>query len=139
MRPLEILLFMRRVNSGNVFEQMLGRGNRVVSETELRAVTRDARHKNHFVIVDAVGVVDHPKIYVGTLDRKRSLSLGKLLEQIAFGAVTEDACTSLAARLGRFQKEATSKELADIAATSGGREPRSDPAARRRATVGMRI
>jgi type I restriction enzyme, R subunit len=124
VRPLEILLFMRRVNSANFFEQMLGRGTRVVSPTELQEVTYDARRKTHFVIVDAVGVVDHPKVYVGTLDRRRSLSLGKLLEQIAFGGVTEEACTSLAARLGRIQKEATSKELEEIAAASDGREPR---------------
>ncbi len=31
---------------------------------------------------------------MGTLDRKRSLSLGKLLEQIAYGGVTEDVCPS---------------------------------------------
>ncbi len=124
VRPLEILLFMRRVNSATFFEQMLGRGTRVVSETELRAVTRDARRKTHFVIVDAVGVVDHPKVYVGTLNRERSVSLEKLLEQIAWGVASEDALTSLAARLARIQKEADDDELARIREDAGGKDPR---------------
>jgi len=124
VRPLEILLFMRRVNSATYFEQMLGRGTRVVSETDLRAVSRDARRKTHFVIVDAVGVVDHPKVYVGTLNRKRSLSLEKLLEQFAWGAIGEDDCTSLAARLARIEKEATAGELQAIRDAGGGKSPR---------------
>ncbi len=124
IRPLEILLFMRQVNSANFFEQMLGRGTRVVSETELRAVTRDARRKTHFVIVDAVGVVEHPKIYVGTLNQKHSLSLKELLAQVAYGAATEEICTSLATRLARIQKEATPQELADIVKAGGGHSPR---------------
>ncbi|NCQ36029.1 restriction endonuclease subunit R, partial [bacterium] len=39
IRPLEILLFMRAVRSRLLYEQMLGRGTRVVSPTELMNVT----------------------------------------------------------------------------------------------------
>jgi len=124
VKPLEILLFMRRVNSANFFEQMLGRGTRVVSETELRAVTSDAHRKTHFVIVDAVGAVDHPKLYVGTLDRKRSLPFGALLEQISWGILSEEAFTSLAVRLARLEKEVTEEERAAIREASGGQSPR---------------
>ncbi len=56
IKPLECLLFMRMVRSQGYFEQMKGRGTRVISDTDLAKVTADAGHKTHFVIVDAVGV-----------------------------------------------------------------------------------
>jgi type I restriction enzyme R subunit len=56
VKPLECLLFMRNINSASYFEQMKGRGCRIVSSDDLQGVTRDARHKTRFVIVDAVGV-----------------------------------------------------------------------------------
>jgi hypothetical protein len=60
VKPIEILLFMRRVQSANYFEQMIGRGTRVISETDLQAATPNAVRKTHFAIVDAVGAVEHP-------------------------------------------------------------------------------
>jgi len=104
VKPLEILLFMRQVQSRGLFEQMLGRGTRVISATDLQAVTPDAGEKTRFVLIDAVGVVDNPNVDVGTLDRKQSVSLDKLLEAVAVGARDEDTLTSLAARLGRLEK-----------------------------------
>ncbi len=38
IRPLEILLFMRAVKSRVLFEQMLGRGTRIISDVDLRSV-----------------------------------------------------------------------------------------------------
>jgi len=52
IRPLECVLFMRDVKSRVYFEQMKGRGTRVISPTDLNAVTPDAAHKTHFVIVE---------------------------------------------------------------------------------------
>ena len=43
IKPLEVLLFLRPVKSRVLFEQMLGRGTRVVSETDLQAVTPPSR------------------------------------------------------------------------------------------------
>ena len=57
IKPLEIVFFMRSVRSRNFFEQMKGRGTRVIESDELQAVTPDARFKTHFIIVDAVGLV----------------------------------------------------------------------------------
>jgi type I restriction enzyme R subunit len=56
IKPLEIVMFMRAVKSRTMFEQMKGRGARTVSTTELRDVTPDGRSKDHFVIIDAVGL-----------------------------------------------------------------------------------
>src|SRR5262249_23550218 len=60
VRPLECLLFMRTVRSRTYFEQMIGRGVRVIDPTEFQAVTDDAKTKDGFVVVDAVGVMDTP-------------------------------------------------------------------------------
>ena len=75
IKPLEVLLFMRPVKSRVLFEQMLGRGTRVINPTDLIAVTPDALRKTHFVIVDAVGVVEQEKVETQTLERKRSIAV----------------------------------------------------------------
>ena len=58
VKPLECLIFMRNIRSLGYFEQMKGRGCRVVDPDVLQSVTPDAKHKTHFVIVDAVGVCE---------------------------------------------------------------------------------
>ena len=58
IKPLECLVFMRAVRSSGYFEQMKGRGVRVINPEDLRAVTGDATAKTHFIIVDAVGVCE---------------------------------------------------------------------------------
>jgi type I restriction enzyme R subunit len=90
VRPLEILFFMRDVRSLNYFEQMKGRGVRVLSSDELRGVTPDATTKDRFVIVDAVGVTDHPHIESRPLERQPRVPLDKLLEAAALGATDTD-------------------------------------------------
>ena len=75
---------MRQVKSRVLFEQMKGRGTRVISATDLQAVTPDARTKTHFVIVDAVGVVEQEKADTQTLERKRTVPFDKLLESVAW-------------------------------------------------------
>jgi len=124
VKPIEVLLFMRQVRSANYFEQMLGRGTRVISETDLQTVTPDAERKTHFVLVDAVGVVEHPKVDVGTLDRKRSVPFDKLMEKAALGTATADDLSSLAVRLARLEKQLSESEAYKIRAVSDGQSPR---------------
>ena len=62
IKPLECLVFMRAVRSSGYFEQMIGRGVRVISPNDLKNVTGDAEAKTHFFIVDAVGVCESLKI-----------------------------------------------------------------------------
>ena len=61
IKQLECLFFMRAVRSSGYFEQMIGRGVRVISPNDLRSVTGDATAKTHFIIVDAVGVCESIK------------------------------------------------------------------------------
>ena len=117
IKPLEVLLFMRPVKSRLLFEQMLGRGTRVINPTDLIAVTPDALRKTHFVIVDAVGVVDGAKVETQTLERKRSLPFDKLLEAIALGAHDEDTLSSLAGRLARLDRTMSDHDRAAVGAS----------------------
>jgi type I restriction enzyme R subunit len=121
IRPLEALIFMRVVKSRLLFEQMLGRGTRVVKPTELQAVTPDAREKTRFVIVDAVGVVEQEHVETGTLERKRSVPFKQLLEAVAVGQRDADTLSSLAGRLARLEVRLSETERAEVAALAGGR------------------
>src|SRR5450759_3908991 len=58
VKPLECLVFMRSVRSRTYFEQMIGRGVRIIDKTTFQSVTDDAKSKDRFVVVDAVGVMD---------------------------------------------------------------------------------
>lgn len=83
VRPLECVFFMRDVKSPAYFEQMKGRGARTVDPTEFQSVTPNttAKHKERFVIVDAVGVTDSPLVDATPLQRhpRSDLSLEQLL------------------------------------------------------------
>lgn len=102
MKPLECLVFLRNVNSASYFDQMKGRGCRIIGSDDLRAVTPDAKNKTHYVIVDAVGVCENDKTTSKPLDRKPSVSLEKLLQMVAQGMVHEDIVSTLATRLARL-------------------------------------
>ena len=106
IKPLECLLFLRDVRSRVYFEQMKGRGTRVLSPTDLQAVSgADARAKTHFVIVDAVGVCESDKTDSRPLEKKPTVALDKLLLGVALGKRDEDTLTTLAGRLARLERE----------------------------------
>lgn len=104
IKPLEVVMFLRAVKSRNFFEQMKGRGVRVIQEADFQAVTPDAKTKDHFVLVDCVGVTDVQLADTQPLERKRTVSFDRLLEQIAWGNRDPDAVSSLASRLSRLDR-----------------------------------
>ncbi len=111
VKPLECLFFMRDVKSRNYFEQMKGRGTRTISLDDLRRVTPAARYtKDHYVIVDAIGVTRSLKTDSRPLEKKPGVPLKDLLSAITVGARGEDLFTSLANRLTRLEKQLTEKE-----------------------------
>ncbi len=99
VKPLECLLFMRNVKSANYFEQMKGRGSRVIGTDDLKGVTPDADAKTRFVIVDAVGLTEHDKTETQPLDRRRSVPVERLMQSVAEGSTDPDVVSTLAARL----------------------------------------
>ena len=120
VKPLECLLFMRNVNSASYFEQMKGRGVRVIDRDDLRGVTPDAENKTHFVIVDAVGVCERDKTVSPPLERKPSVSTRKLLQMVAMGMVHPDLVSSLASRLARLGRRVDKAQAARIAKEADG-------------------
>jgi type I restriction enzyme, R subunit len=120
VRPLECLLFMRDVKSRNYFEQMKGRGTRVISDDDLKKVTRSAQTKTHFVIVDAVGVTKSLKTDSRPLERKRTIPMKDLMMGVMMGAQDEDAFTSLASRLTRLERQMEERERERLEELTGG-------------------
>lgn len=104
IKPLEIVLFLRSVNSRSYFEQMKGRRVRVINDNDLKSVTPDARSKTHFIIVDALGVCEHDKTDSVPMERKRTVSLEQLLQAVALGNIEDDVLSSIAGRLARLDK-----------------------------------
>ncbi|SPD73299.1 conserved hypothetical protein [uncultured Desulfobacterium sp.] len=122
VRPLECLLFMRDVKSRNYFEQMKGRGTRTITLDDLKKVTPSARHtKDHYVIVDAVGVTKSLKTDSCPLEKKPGVPLKDLLAAITVGARDEDLFTSLANRLIRLERQLTDKEKEAFAEKAQGK------------------
>ncbi len=124
VKPLECLLFMRNVKSANYFEQMKGRGSRVISPDDLREVTSDADAKTRFVIVDAVGLTERDKTESQPLDRRRSVSLERILQTAAEGNTHPDIASTLASRLARLDRRLSPESRAEITDAANGMEPR---------------
>lgn len=111
VKPIECLIFMRDVKSKNYFEQMKGRGTRVLSKEDLQKVTPSAtENKDHFVIVDAVGVTKSRKSDTRPLERKPAVSMKELMMNVALGAKDKDTLTSLANRVIRLNSQMTQAE-----------------------------
>ena len=125
VKALEVLIFLRDVRSRVYFEQMKGRGTRVLSPTDLQAVSgEDARAKTRFVIVDAVGVCESDKTESRPLDRQPTVPLKTLLQRVMFpGGRDEDTLTTLAARLARLDRELEPAQRQQIVTASGGQTP----------------
>ena len=122
VKPLECLVFLRDVRSRVYFEQMKGRGTRVLSPTDLQAVSgAEAQAKTHFVIVDAVGVCESDKTDSRPLDRKPTEKLESILLGVALGKRDEDTLTTLASRLARLEQALDADEKSRITAVTGGK------------------
>lgn len=120
VKPIECLIFMRDVRSKNYFEQMKGRGTRVLDKDDLQKVTPSAtENKDHFVIVDAVGVTKSRKTDTRPLERKPSVSMKELMLNVAMGAKDEDTLTSLANRVIRLNSQLSERERAEFTSTVG--------------------
>ncbi len=120
IKPVEIVVFMRAVKSRTFFEQMKGRGVRIIKPDDLKAVTPDATTKDHFVIVDTVGVCEQDKTDARPMEKKPSVAFEKLLQAVALGNTEEDVLTSIAGRLARMEHRITKADEQAISKASGG-------------------
>lgn len=122
IRPLEVLVFMRDVKSRSYYEQMKGRGTRTCSLEQLKATGTPAAKmtKDHFVIIDAIGVEQSQKTDSRPLEKKPGMSLKDLLQAVAVGARDEDTLTTLANRLIRLDKQINEKEKINFVSEANG-------------------
>lgn len=119
IKPLECIVFMRDVKSAIYFDQMKGRGTRVIDSNDLNMVTPGVRSKDHFVIVDAVGVCEHAKSDTYSLNRKKGVSFEKLMQMAVDGRADEDALKSLAYRMSMFDRNLDEEERKNVEETIG--------------------
>mgnify|MGYP002729840489 FL=1 len=112
VKPLEVVMFMRDVESEPLFIQMKGRGVRTIGDEQLRAVTPNAISKDCFFLVDAVGVTEHTMSIPeqGEGPDTITITLKELLERIAHGNLPDMYLKRLAATLSRLHNKADSSQ-----------------------------
>ncbi len=121
VKPLECLLFMRSVKSRTYFEQMIGRGVRIIDDTDFQSVTDDAEHKDGFFVVDAVGVTETDLVEtLLPLDRKPGASLKDLMNVVGFGNRDPDVASTIAGRLARLDKHLPRDDREMLSRLAGG-------------------
>lgn len=119
VKPLECVFFMRAVQSRTFFEQMKGRGVRVMNNESFQAVTPDAKAKTHFVIVDAIGVTETELNDTQPLDKDPTTGLDKLLKQLSLGDRTPELVSTIAGRLARLARVITKDDLEELTEAGG--------------------
>jgi len=116
VRAIEALVFMRKVGSRTLFNQMRGRAVRKISQDEFWAVTPGAREKGHVkedcVLIDCVGLTEDETVLIDSrpLDRKPSVSLKELLRDIGMGITDDDTLASVASRMARFDAKLSDQQ-----------------------------
>ncbi|MBL8335184.1 MAG: DEAD/DEAH box helicase family protein, partial [Rhodoferax sp.] len=123
IKPVEIVVFLRSVKSRSFFEQMKGRGVRVIADDDLRGVNPGEHvHKDHFVIVDCVGVCERDKTDSRPMDHKKSVPLEALLQAVSLGNVEPEVLSSVAVRLARLDAQLTDAERTRMTQQAGGQD-----------------
>jgi len=108
VKPLEVVMFMRDVESLPLYIQMKGRGVRTIGDGQLRNVTPNAFSKDCFYLVDAVGVTEHAQTVAPIDDgpTTKTITLKELLERISHGYIPDEYLKRLAATLARIYNKA---------------------------------
>ncbi|GAA4923884.1 type I restriction enzyme R subunit [Stackebrandtia albiflava] len=121
IRPLECVFFLNEVKSWALFEQMKGRGTRTLAPAELQKVTPDIDVKDHFVIVDAVGVTDSPRVDARPMAKhtEKQISLKALLRKAGTLTLSLDEATTLASRISRLDRRLTPDERTELEDLAG--------------------
>lgn len=121
VKPLEVVMFMRDVQSEPLYIQMKGRGVRTIGDEQLRAVTPNAFSKDCYYLIDAVGVTEHEKIIPGPGgdEHGEMISFKRLLELITHGNVQDDYLRTLAAKLARIYNKSNEEQRSKFISIAG--------------------
>ena len=120
VKPLEVVMFMRDVESLPLYIQMKGRGVRAIGDEQLRNVTPNAFSKDCFYLVDAVGVTEHEMTIPTATDESTTkiITLKELLERISHGYFPDEYLKRLAATLARIYNKADDSQRKEFARLS---------------------
>jgi len=121
IRPLEIIIFMRDVRSQLYFDQMKGRGTRIIKPKDLKSVTPDAQAKTHFVIIDAVGVCKSRKSSMVSLSKNPGVAFKVLLDKVTDRNADTEVIESLIYRLSRLNNKLSEKDQDEIKQAADGK------------------
>ena len=121
IRPLEIIIFMRDVRSQLYFDQMKGRGTRIIKPKDLKSVTPDAEAKTHFVIIDAVGVCKSRKSSMVSLSKNPGVAFKVLLDKVTDRNADTEVIESLIYRLSRLNNKLSEKDQDEIKQAADGK------------------
>ncbi len=121
VKPIEVVMFMRDIESESLYTQMKGRGVRTIGDEQLRIVTPNAFSKDLFYLVDAVGVTEHEMKVTrpGTEPRPATMPLKELLERITHGWVDDEYLKILASRLSRIYNKANDEQRSKFKELAG--------------------
>lgn len=122
VKPIEVVMFMRDVNSELLYVQMKGRGVRTISDDALRIATPNADTKDQFYLIDAVGVTRHARKIPDAHDTPHQprLTLEQLLERLVYQSSqstlmdSDDYITDLYNRLVRIQNQTKPDRLEEF-------------------------
>lgn len=120
VKPLEVVMFMRDVESLPLYIQMKGRGVRTIGDEQLRNVTPNAFSKDCFYLIDAVGVTEHEMTIPTATDEPttKTITLKELLERISHGYIPDEYLKRLAATLARIYNKADDSQRKEFARLS---------------------
>ncbi len=104
VKPLECLIFMRNIRSLGYFEQMKGRGCRVVDPMFCK-VSHPMLAQNSLRHCGRRWRLRGRKAATKPMDRKPSVPLDKILNLVAAGAASDEIVSTLASRLSRLDQE----------------------------------
>ncbi len=121
VKPIEVVMFMRDVESESLYTQMKGRGVRTIGDEQLRIVTPNAHSKDLFYLVDAVGVTEHEMKVTrpATEPKPGIISLKELLERITHGYVDDEYLKVLAGRLSRINTKSNDEQRGEFERLAG--------------------
>ena len=115
VKPLEVLLFMRRVGDLPLFIQMQGRAVRRIDGEVLRAVTPNASYKDRCYIVDAVGLQPEPRGERRSIPPPPPLPFEQMVEQMTHGHLPDDYLSRLASRMAHRANNTPARHLEEFA------------------------
>ena len=120
VKPLEIVFFMRSVRSRGYFEQMKGRGVRVISEPRWSRSIPASSARTASLSSTPSASASSDLTDSRPLEKKRTVTFDKLLDAVALGNREPEVLESLAGRLVRLEKRFDEALAAEVRSTAKG-------------------